>query len=129
MIAGPGALDGIAKCFASTGNYSVDDIIHWVCDEQEASLARCGLDFKTLFGRRLHPIDCQNLFCEISKYARVAHPEASGLSGRTRIKQVYRTNPIAMPTPVFPPRWGLKIDMDELKNEPIASDEPVAQSA
>ena len=41
-------------------------------------------------------IDCQNLFCEVDKYARHAHPEVRGISGRTRIKQSYRPNPIAI---------------------------------
>jgi hypothetical protein len=38
----------------------------------------------TLFGRSLQLIDLQNRFCEIAKYARVAHPEFN-LEG-TRIK-------------------------------------------
>jgi hypothetical protein len=127
VIAGPGALDGIAKCFASTGGLSPNELIHWICDEQEHLLASSGLTFKSLFGRRLQPIDCQNLFCEISKYARVAHPDAVGRSGRTRIKQAYRLNPAPLPTPKFPPRWGLEIDLEALRrarapcdNSPLA---------
>ena len=51
-------------------------------------------------------IDCQNLFCEISKYARVAHPDVMGVSGRTRIKQIYK--PLPSPHGVwFPPKWRL----------------------
>jgi DNA invertase Pin-like site-specific DNA recombinase len=38
-------------------------------------------------------IDAQNLFCEISKYARVVHPDVAGTSGRTRIKQRFHANP------------------------------------
>jgi len=107
VVAGPGALDGIAKCFASTGGLSADDVIHHACDQQDAAFEAAGLRFETLFGRRLQPIDCQNLFCEISKYARVAHPEVTGLSGRSRIKQVYRRHREPIPRPVFPPRWSL----------------------
>lgn len=113
VVAGPGALDGIAKCFTSTGTLSAEDVIHRVCDEQERSFADARLSFQTLFGRRLQPIDCQNLFCEISKYARVAHPEAAGLSGRTRIKQVYRRHADRLPRPFLPPRWGLDVDLTE----------------
>ena len=78
VVAGPGTLDGIAKCFIDVGRRSPEDIIHWVCDQQEHAFAELGLTFPTPFGRRLKPIDCQNLFCEISKYARVAHPEIKG---------------------------------------------------
>lgn len=113
VVAGPGALDGIAKCFTSTGRYSPEDVINDVCEQQEGAFAKIGLPFQTLFGRRLQPIDCQNLFCEISKYARVAHPEAAGLSGRTRIKQVYRRHDDHLPQPIFPPRWGLNVDLRE----------------
>ena len=51
-------------------------------------------------------IDCQNLFCEVDKYARVAHPEIRGISPRTRIKQKFRSNM----TPIdywFPPKWSI----------------------
>jgi hypothetical protein len=113
VVAGPGALDGIAKCFASTGTLSAEDVIQRVCDQQERAFESAGLPFQTLFGRRLQPIDCQNLFCEISKYARVAHPEAPGLSGRTRIKQVYRRSGERIVPPVFPPRWNLNTDLGE----------------
>lgn len=118
VVAGPGALDGISKCFTSTGALSAEDVIHRVCDHQDQAFADAGLSFQTLFGRRLQPIDCQNLFCEISKYARVAHPEAAGLSGRTRIKQVYRRHADRLPKPFFPPRWRLNVDLTEEVRDP-----------
>src|SRR5271157_5932630 len=65
VVAGPGALDGIAKCFENTGDLSAEDVIRWVTDQQNHEFARLKLDFEDLFGRRLHLIDCQNLFCEI----------------------------------------------------------------
>jgi hypothetical protein len=62
-----------------------------------------------LRGRPLQLIDCQNLFCEVDKYARVAHPDIAGHSGRTRIKQ--RFAPVADRVPAwFPPRWGINVD-------------------
>lgn len=125
VIAGPGALDGIAKCFASTAGRSSEEVIHWVCEQQEAAFAFAGLRFRTLFGRRLQPIDCQNLFCEISKYARVAHPEAAGLSGRTRIKQTYRSKASPLPTPMFPPRWKLTIDPIDFRPDIERLHEPI----
>jgi hypothetical protein len=61
----------------------------------------------TLFGRRLHAIDVQNLFCETNKYARVKHPEFKLKEGE-RIKQTLKpTGPL--PKPFFPEKWKLKI--------------------
>ena len=107
VVAGPGALDGISKCFADTNGLSAEEVIHWVTDRQDAEFRRLGLDFPGLFGRRLQPIDCQNLFCEISKYARVAHPEIGGIANRTCIKQSYRPSNRPTPMPMFPERWGI----------------------
>lgn len=108
VVAGPGAIDGISKCFASTNGISAEEIIHLMTDIQEYEFSRLGIKFTGLFGRRLQPIDCQNLFCEISKYARLAHPDVTGISGRKRIKQGY-TGDGTIPRPSFPPRWGLKV--------------------
>jgi len=107
VVAGPGALDGISKCFAELGGCTPEQIIHHMADVQEQEFERLGLSFGGLFGRRLHPIDCQNLFCEISKYTRISHPHITGLSGRTRIKQMYRRASRMEEVPFFPPKWGL----------------------
>ncbi len=107
VVAGPGALDGISKCFAHTGGRSAEAIIFEMVDRQSREFAERGLVFDGLFGRALQPIDCQNLFCEISKYARVAHPEITGVSSRVRIKQSYRAETSPLPPPTFPPRWSL----------------------
>ena len=48
--------------------------------------------FRTLFGRRMQLIDCQNLFCETDKYSRVAYPKITGLNSRVKIKQRYKHN-------------------------------------
>jgi hypothetical protein len=108
VVAGPGALDGISKCFSGLGGRTPEELIHWVAERQERELAERGLEFRTLFGRRLQPVDCQNLFCEVSKYSRVTHPQFAGVAGRTRIKQAYRPDPRPMTRPFFPPRWGLR---------------------
>lgn len=106
--AGPGAKDGIKKCFIDRGDFTYEDIIKYMCDIQDEQFEKLNLDFKDLWGRKLQLIDCQNLFCEVDKYSRVAHPEISGLSNRTRIKQVYKpeNNNIDY---FFPPKWGLNI--------------------
>lgn len=107
VVAGPGALDGISKCFADTGDLTAEEIIFLMVERQETEFHRLGLQFCGLFGRPLQPIDCQNIFCEISKYARVAHPDVAGASGRKRIKQHYRPKPTPEADPYFPPKWGL----------------------
>jgi hypothetical protein len=105
--AGPGAKDGIAKCFKDFGDYSFEDIIKMMADNQEVEFERLGLDFNTLWGRKLQLIDCQNIFCEVGKYARVAHPEIVDYSHRTRIKQKFS---VSSKDPIefyFPPKWGI----------------------
>lgn len=106
---GPGALNGLKKCFSSLGDYSPADTIRLVTESQEFEFNKRGLEFKTLWGRPLQLIDCQNLFCEVDKYARVVHPEFSLLTGRTRIKQKFLSKG-ELPTPFFPPKWELKIE-------------------
>ncbi len=108
VVAGPGAHDGIAKCFARAKPAQARDIIEMMRDRQEAEFERLGLAFRDLGGRRLKSIDCQNLFCEISKYARVAHPEIQGVSGRTRIKQVFQPVRDRL-TLNYPPKWGVQL--------------------
>jgi hypothetical protein len=106
VMPGPGARDGIRKCFTSLGDYSEADVIRWVADRQSDEFAARGLTFKSLWGRPLQLIDCQNLFCEVDKYARVVHPEVTGLTGRTRIKQRFVSKG-PPPRPWFPPKWNL----------------------
>lgn len=109
---GPGAKDGIRKCFHSTGHYSEADVIRIVAEKQEEEFSRLGLTFPTLWGRKLQLIDCQNLFCEVDKYARVAHPEITGLSGRSRIKQKFQPGKDSV-QPWYPPKWGLNARIGE----------------
>lgn len=104
--AGPGALDGIKKCFSDVGEFSSNDIIKMMVDIQEKAFEALELPFENLWGRPLHLIDCQNLFCETDKYCRVIHPELTPENGRSRIKQIYRTDPSTYEF-FFPPKWGL----------------------
>ena len=103
---GPGARDGIRKCFGPAVRGIEAEVIRYMASTQEEHFARLGLRFSGLWGRPLQLIDCQNLFCEVDKYARAAHPEIPGISGRTRIKQAYRRD-TALLTAWFPPKWGL----------------------
>ena len=113
VVPGPGARDGLRKCFIDPGGLNEPELIRLMSDVQEREFERLGLNFQSLWGRRLQLIDCQNLFCEVDKYARVAHPQVVGRTGRTRIKQKFRPNltPIQL---FYPPKWKLnaKIHVD-----------------
>lgn len=106
VVAGPGALDGIAKCFVGADDIEAGDIIDYMFKNQAAHFAEQGISFQSLWDRPLQLIDCQNVFCEISKYARVAFPDAAGISGRTRIKQKFDSRR-SLPEPWYPPKWGV----------------------
>jgi hypothetical protein len=106
VVPGPGARDGIRKCFRDLGDYSEAQIIRAVAESQTSAFEERGLTACTLFGRPLQLIDCQNLFCEVDKYARVAYPNISGRTKRTRIKQKYYST-TDLPTPWFPPKWNI----------------------
>lgn len=112
VVPGPGARDGIRKCFEDTAGLNEAELIRLMADNQEREFERLGLDFQNLWGRRLQLIDCQNLFCEVDKYCRVAHPEISGISGRVRIKQKFSpTGPIEPPW--YPPKWEINALISE----------------
>lgn len=105
VVAGPGAKGGITKSFADTAGFSDEDIIRAVSENAAREFDERGLSFKPLWGRPLQLIDCQNLFCEVDKYARVAHPEVVG-DGRVRIKQRYIPTNRSIPQ-WYPPKWRL----------------------
>jgi hypothetical protein len=106
VVPGPGALDGIRKCFSDINNFTEAEIIRYVTDNQEMEFKKLNLNFKNLFGRSLKNIDCQNLFCEVDKYSRVAHPEIKGISGRKKIKQIYKINTQKIKY-WYPPKWNI----------------------
>lgn len=106
VVPGPGAKDGIRKCFAAAHEREFSNIIMWTCATQDEHFRRLGIRFERLAGRPLQPIDCQNLYCELGKYAREAHPGVVGALGRTRIKQRFSTDrAAALPPLTIPPKW------------------------
>jgi hypothetical protein len=125
--AGPGALRGLKKAFTDLGDYSPSDTILWMVDQQADEFARLELPFRGLFGRPLHGIDCQGLFCELDKYCREAVPELRSV--RTRIKARYNGSTEVMPL-YFPPKWRLEttgtmpaagdISANDVRKEPSA---------
>jgi hypothetical protein len=108
VVAGPGAQEGIRKCFIDTAGLDEAGIIEFMADRADEEFKRLGLKFKTLWGRKLQLIDCQNLFCETDKYARIVHPEIKGKSGRNRIKQRFGVN-LAPLAQWYPPKWDLML--------------------
>ncbi|WP_153342012.1 nucleotide kinase domain-containing protein [Nocardia aurantia] len=107
VVPGPGARDGIRKCFGPEADGIEAEVIRYMAEHQVEHFARLGLTFNGLRGRRpLQLIDCQNLFCEVDKYARVMHPDIAGHSGRTRIKQLFAPVPERVGA-WFPPKWDL----------------------
>ena len=98
--------------FENLGDHTPADIIHWMVDHQEAAYESLGLPFHGLWGRPLHAIDCQGLFCETDKYCRAAAPELT--SARKRIKTRFSANPESIEF-FFPPKWGIN---DKLPGSP-----------
>lgn len=115
VVPGPGALDGIRKCFSDLGDLNETDVIRFMTDRQAEEYENLELDFEDLWGRPLQLIDCQNLFCEVDKYSRIAHPEIKGISGRQRIKQVYRSSSNKANV-WYPPKWGINHRIDKVVN-------------
>lgn len=105
--AGPGAVDGILKCFSDIGEYTFEDIISMMAEKQVSEFERLELPFKNLWGRPLQLIDCQNIFCEVSKYSRVAHPDINSYANRKRIKQKYTPRRKEYIKLFFPPKWNI----------------------
>jgi len=106
VVPGPGAADGIRKCFVDNNGLSDAELIHLTAEIAIACLDRLELTLPSLWGRPLQLIDYQNLYCEVGKYARKAYPGILGTSARSRIKQRFR--PISTPiTARYPDKWGL----------------------
>lgn len=103
---GPGAVRGIKKVFEDAGDYSPAEIIMWMVKHQAQEFERLKLPFNGLFGRQLHAIDCQGLFCETDKYCREAVPELASMRTRIKTKYLRSSQPIEL---FFPPKWQLQI--------------------
>ena len=103
-VPGPGALRGLRKTFEDLGDFSAEEVILWMVERQEQEFERLGLDFQGLWGRRLHAIDCQGLFCEVDKYCREARPELASARKRIKARFTPHTEGIRL---FFPPKWNL----------------------
>jgi alpha-glutamyl/putrescinyl thymine pyrophosphorylase clade 1 len=124
--AGPGALRGIKKCFEDLGDYKPSDVILWMVEHQEDEFSRLGLPFSGLWGRPLHAVDCQGIFCETDKYCREAVPQLA--SARKRIKVRFSTTPRPMQL-FFPPKWGINHELPEAPAFGIPQQKHIAETA
>lgn len=117
-IVGPGSERGIRKCFESTGGLTFTEVIHWMTENQDREFERLEIDFENLWGRKLHAIDCQGLFCETDKYCRVRFPELK--SNRKKIKSRY--TPTVKPMAYFyPPKWRINDLISASIDKPAAA--------
>jgi hypothetical protein len=112
VLCGPGAISGINKCFrnsSTAGNY--EKIVRHMVDVQGWIFDSFGLKFQNLFGRPLHLIDCQNIFCELAKYTRESHPNLNDKHKTIKFR-FYPDQSKSKLEPFYPPKWGL--DMSQL---------------
>jgi hypothetical protein len=107
VVAGPGARNGIKKCFPDFARFGAEAIIRAVTVSANEQFAKRGLSFGGLWGRPLQLIDIQNVFCEVDKYSRVKHPTIAGTTTRNRIKQRYLPSNEIL-SQWYPPKWKLK---------------------
>ncbi len=114
VVPGPGALRGIAKVFEDTGGMNASDIIRWMVDHQEEEFSRLGIKFDGLFGRPLHLIDAQGLFCETDKYSRIAFPDIKVQRKRMKSKLKPKS---CLPEPYLPPKWGIDIPEEYMNSD------------
>jgi hypothetical protein len=101
-------------CFEDPGDYTPAEIVLWMTERQDQELARLGLPFGGLWGRPLHAIDCQGLFCETDKYCREAAPELASARKRIKARFTPATEPVRL---FFPPKWAVN---DKLPAHPAA---------
>ena len=109
VVAGPGAVDGLSKCFVEgVRGAGASAVIGALAARAPAEFARLRLDFPTLWGRPLTAADVEHLLCEYSKYTRAAAPAARGSSGSFKIRARFRAGGAAPLEPQwYPPKWGI----------------------
>lgn len=118
-VAGPGSIRGINKCFdaAYVKHNGPEYVIRWMEANQDRCFAQLGLKFeklggaegRPLQGRPLQLIDCQNIFCETDKYARVAFPNFTEGKMPTRIKAKFSPSNAGRLPYIYPPKWGITL--------------------
>ena len=87
VVAGPGCLRGLRRCFEKPVK-DPQAVLKEIAKTADNYFDLLGLNFKKLGQRPLMPGDCQNLFCELDKYARL-WPTSKAFV-KERPKQYYR---------------------------------------
>jgi len=123
-VAGPGAERGIRKVFADRGGLRSEELIRWMVDHQDEECERLAITAPSLYGRRLHAIDCQGLFCEVDKYSRVAFPHLR--SNRKAIKATFKAS-LEPLTLFYPPKWQLNHKLPSQDPRTAQTEEPDQQ--
>lgn len=67
--------------FGDPGRWTEEDLIRWVTDQQNKHIGERGLEFRSLSGTTASAHRRANLFPEVDKYARLAHPRMSRQPG------------------------------------------------
>lgn len=125
VVPGPGARRGLRRCFRENNGLSDSDLIRFITFEQEREFERLGIRFRSLWGRPLQLIDCQNILCEFDKYSRVAFPDCARVHG-SRIKQKFRASNSKIGW-FYPPKWKLNdriqawINSESLRRNAVVS--------
>jgi len=101
IVAGPGAIRGIKKCFKGAEKKDYSKIITYVTLNQDREFAKRNIKFDYVNNRKLQLVDIQNIFCEIDKYSR-QYSEYN--SNNSRIKQKYK-HQSRIVTNVMPVKW------------------------
>ena len=113
-MAGPQAREGVAQLRGKSVN--AQDVIAEMRDIQHREFSRLGIPFNNLFGRDLTMIDCQNLFCEFTKYIKLSGRVAAGglVYNKDSAKKRFRKYEPSMRGPLklwFPNKWGINLDI------------------
>lgn len=116
VVAGPGAKEGIARCFVLDRATSFAEIIRRVAERQDDEFEQRRLRFEKLGGRSLQLVDIQNIFCEVAKYARLAHRNSLRTGQRHRLKRKYEPSSEKMEY-WFPPKWGINDRVNRQKED------------
>ena len=107
VVAGPGARDGMWKCFDSLGDYTLADTIVWLTERQEEEFERYGLRSMASGADRCNRSTCRT--CSARFRSTLGSPirTIEGRSGRVLASSSDSRRPASRPRPFFPPKWGL----------------------
>ena len=116
VVAGLGAESGIAKMFSKkslkAARENVPDIpvqiMRHLCETQDEQFKRLALSFSGLGPDhlKLDLADIEHSICEVDKYARIRHPELTGLHGRKEMKKRYDPSSRPFPEMAIPKAWS-----------------------